>query len=283
MYSRRQANYWEENVRYIGMSLAFVGFLLGGFVFGLVSAEESSRTSIKSVIEEIKNTKNASEHSKALQKLHGQKPASADDVQALLCALREKVIDFKTAEILWNSGNPRLVPFIPLFIQALDDPDLDVQGAAALTLGRLKAKEAVPILIKKFESLPRIDERSPIEERKKAETYGRLGMFIATALGLIGDPRAVPALLERREFYYLEFGETPIAWIGAPALPALLKVARDQKDPRKGHVCFIISNIKDPAAIPSLQEVLKEPGAAPDLKNSALTALKRMNVPHGEF
>ena len=263
-------------MRYIGMSLVFVGFMLRGFV--PVSAGDTTGTSIASTIEEIRNTKSPLERSKAVQKLYEQKPRTAEDVQALLGALREKVIDFNTTEILWKNDNPELIPFIPLFIQALDDTDLDVQGAAALTLGKLKSKDAVPSLIKKFESLPRIDERSPVEERKKAETYGRLGMFIATALGLIGDPRAVPALLERREFYYLEFGETPIAWIGAPALPALLKIAKDKNDTRREHIYFIISKIKDPAAIPSLKEVSNDPAADPDLKKSALTALKRMNA-----
>lgn len=249
----------------------------------ILAAEESPVLSLMSTIAEIKNSKSESERLKALQKLHGTKPASEQDVQALLGALREKVIDFKTADILWNRDNPQLIPFVSLFIQALDDPDLDVQGAAALTLGKMKAREAVPNLIKRLESIPRIDEKSPAKDRREAEKYGRLGMFIAMALGQIGDPRAVPALLERREFYYVEFGGTPIAWIGAPALPELLKIAKNQKDPRKEHVCFIISNIKDPAAIPSLRKVLKDPDAAPDLKNSAITALKRMNVSSENF
>jgi len=251
----------------------------GGITAGSrVFAQESAGTSIKSAIEEIKGAKNQAERLNGLQKLHRLKPHTAEDVQALLGALREKVIDFNTTEILWKNDSPQLAPFLPLFIRALDDPDLDVQGAAALTLGKMKAKEAVPSLIKRFEMIPRIDEKSPPDQRKEAERYGRLGMFIATALGLIGDPRAVPALLERREFYYLEFGETPIAWIGAPVLPALLKVAKDKNDPRREHIYFIISKIKDPAAIPSLKEVTNDPAADPDLKKSALTALRRMNA-----
>ncbi len=265
------------------MIVVFVGFMMGGLLRLPVFADGSGGASIKSAIEEIKNAKSESERLKALQKLHEQKPASAEDVQALLGALRDKTIDFNMTKILWKNDNPQLAPFVPILIQALDDPDLDVQGAVALTLGKMKAREAVPSLIKRFESIPLIDERSPIEERKKAERYGRLGMLLATSLGMIGDPAAVPALIARREFYYLEFGETPLAWIGAPALPALLKVAQDKKDPRREHVCFIISNIKDPAAIPSLRKVLKDPDAAPDLKNSALTALKRMNVPTENF
>ncbi len=257
--------------------IAFVGvFLLGAFAVEVVFAQGSSEVSIKSTIAEVKNAKNESGRLKAIQKLQEQKPASAEDVQALLGALRDKVIDFNTTEILWKNDNPQLAPFVPILIGALEDADLDVQGAAALTLGKMRAKEAVPGLIKRFESIPRIDERSPVEERKNAETYGRLGVFIATALGLIGDPRAIPALIERREFYYLEFGETPIAWIGAPALPALLKVAKDKKDSRREHIFSIISNIKDPAAIPALKEVSVDDNADRELKRSVDAALKWM-------
>jgi HEAT repeat protein len=264
------------------MIVVFIGFMVGGLLRVPVFADESSGTGIKSAIEEIKNAKSESQRLKALQKLHGQKPASAEDVQALLGALRDKVMDFNTTEILWGNDNPQLAPFLPILIRALDDADLDVQGAAALTLGKMKAREAVPNLIKRFESIPLIDDRSPLDERKKAETYGRLGMFLATSLGMIGDPAAVPALIARREFYYLEFGETPLAWIGAPALPALLKVAKDKKDPRREHIYFIISKIKDPAAIPFLKEVANDSAADPDLKKSALTALANMGNPKVE-
>lgn len=264
--------------------IAFIGiFLLGAFAVEVVFAQGSSEVSIKSIIAEIKKAKSESERLKALQKLHEQKPASAEDVQALLGALRDKIVDFNTTEILWKNDNPQLALFVPILIRALDDADLDVQGAAALALGKMKAKEAVPVLIKKFQFLPRIDEKTPLKDRKDAEKYGRLGMFIATALGLIGDPRAVPALIELREFYYLEFGETPLAWIGAPVLPALLKVAKDKKDPRREHIYIIISKIKDPAAIPSLKEVANDPAVDPDLRKSAFMALKRMNVPSENF
>jgi HEAT repeat protein len=259
------------------MVLVFSLVLMGPFMVP-VSAEASSGKNIASIMQEIKNAQGPLERSKALERLSQQRPRSAEDVQAVLGALRDKIIDFNATEILWKSDDPQLMPFVPLFIQALDDPDLDVQGAAALTLGRIKAKEAVPGLIRKFESIPRIDEKSPASLRKEAEHYGRLGRFLATALGLIGDPRAVPALLERREFYYLEFGETPIAWIGAPALPALLKVAKDKNDPRREHVLFIISRIKDPVAVPALKDVLKDPASDPGLIRSVNAALNRMNA-----
>jgi HEAT repeat protein len=85
-------------------------------------------------------------------------------------------------------------------------------------------------------------------------------------------------MLERKEFYFLEFGEAPIAWIGAPALPALLTIAKEKKDPRREHVIFIISRIKDPVAIPALKDALKDPAADPELMRSVNTALNRMSA-----
>jgi len=265
-------------MRYSVMIVVFVGFMAGGLLCVPLFADESSGSSIKSTIEEIKNAKSEADRLRALQKLYAQKPITAVDVQALLGGLRDKAIDFKTTEILWKNDNPELKLFIPLLIQALDDPDLDVESAAALALGKMKAKEAVPVLIKKFQSLPRIDGKSPVKERREAEKYGRLGMFLATALGLIGDPSAVPALIARPEFYFLE-GESPLALIGAPAVPALLAVAKDTKDPRREKVCSIINSIKDPAAVPFLKTILKDRDADSSLKTSALVALAKMGTP----
>ena len=178
-------------------------------------------------------------------------------------------------------GSPTLDPpktekEIKALIKILDDENVDVRISAALDLGKAKARKAVPALIRKFEKLP---ELSPGLSRDTAEKAARLGSAFALAFGMIGDPRAVPSLLERREFYFLHGGEAPLAWIGAPALPALLRVANDTKDRRHSEVCSIISGIKDQAAVPALTSALKDTANDTCVRVSALSALGKMMTP----
>ncbi|HWR73519.1 MAG TPA: HEAT repeat domain-containing protein [Nitrospirota bacterium] len=171
---------------------------------------------------------------------------------------------------------PKTEKEIKALIKLLDDDNVDVQVSAALDLGKAKAGRAVSALIRKFEKLP---ELSPGMGRDTAEEAARLGAAFAQALGMIGDPRAVPPLLERREFYFLHGGEAPLAWIGAPALPALLRVANDKKDRRHSETCSIISSIKDPAAVPALMSALQDTANDSCVRVSALSALGKMKTP----
>jgi HEAT repeat protein len=254
-----------------------VAVILLTCVVGPASAQEALQGSVKSALEAVQGAQTEDDRAIAVQKLKAHKPATAADVHALMDAVRQKSISAPIpAEVLMNADDPQLVP---VFMQALDDPDIDVQAASVRTLGKMKAREAAPLLIKKFKSLP--PELMPSANANKVELKqtAQLGQYLAWALGRMGDPSAVPVLIARPEFYFHEFGESPLAMIGAPAVPALLTVAKDKKDPRREKVCSIISSIKDPAAVPALTAALKDQEADSRLKISAFVALAKMGAP----
>ena len=77
--------------------------------------------------------------------------------------------------------------------------------------GEDKRKKAVPKIIKNLKHK---------DDKVKA--------IAAMMLGEIGDERAIDPLLENFELMVLEFGQSPLAKIGAPALPKLIKVAKEK-------------------------------------------------------
>jgi len=106
---------------------------------------------------------------------------------------REGAVRGAAAVALGQIGDPAAAPFLAGSLSRRLPPrvggerprrrrveqDEFVRRAAAVSLGQLRSREAVPVLA---ETLG--DERAPDDVRREA----------ARALGLIGDPSAVPAL-----------------------------------------------------------------------------------------
>lgn len=70
---------------------------------------------------------------------------------------------------------------VPLLVRALSDPDPGIRGAAALGLGLARVTAVVPALAS------RLSQEQDLEAEQE----------MMRALGRLGDPRAVPVLLER--------------------------------------------------------------------------------------
>ena len=266
----------EEKLHYIGTFVVSVIIILQAGLVGPAFAQELLQGSVKSALAGVQNAQTEAARAMAVQKLKALKPAIAEDVHALLDALRHKSISPPIlAEVLMNAEDPQLAP---IYLQALNDPDMDVQMASVRTLGKMKSREAAKSLIAKFKSLPPDLYPSANMSREVLKQTAQLGSYLAWALGRIGDPGAVPYLIARPEFYFLE-GATPLAEIGALAVPALLRAAKDKKNPHSDKVRTIISSIKDPAAVPALFAVLKDGDVDAPLKTSAFIALAKMGTP----
>jgi HEAT repeat protein len=250
--------------------LAFFAVLTQG------QAAIAASGSAKALIGEIAGASTDSDRLKSLEKLHGYAPVDKQDVADLLNAIRDKSISAQTvSKTLMNTSNRDL---IPVFASALNDSDIEVQIASARVLGKMKAAEALPDLIGKFKQLPASFVPSGNEDRSALASKARLGRHLAEAMGVIGDASAVPVLIERPEFYFLEFGEAPLAMIGAPALPTLLKVGNSRDDQRKEKVCVIIGAIKDQSAVPTLKAALSDANADIMVRTSSFIALSKMGV-----
>jgi HEAT repeat protein len=164
----------------------------------------------------------------------------------------------KIAEALGDIGSPEAAPSLLRLSRASDD---NVRLAAIEALGKLRSREAVQEL-----SHVADDPSSPPLLVKKA----------LTALGLIGAPAGIPALLhglvfERQGVSFLPEASYSLLQMGSAAVDPLLRIAQDQdlsflawaKDndrPAAGiyaRAALVLGDIEDPRAIPALLAKLK--------------------------
>lgn len=175
----------------------------------------------------------------------------------------------KIAEALGNIGAAEAAPSLLRLARAADD---NVRLAAIEALGKLRSREAVPELSHV------VDEPSaPPMVVKRA----------LAALGQIGDPAGIPALLhglvlERQGVSFMPESSFSLFAIGKPSVEPLLKIAQDQDPafltwakendrPAAGtyaKVAKVLGDIEDGRAIPVLLAKLKyadpdpQPGTA---------------------
>jgi len=127
-------------------------------------------------------------------------------------------------------------------IAELKDPDPDVSADAAEELGKRKERRAVQPLIEMLRS----EGRTPA----------------AKALGKIGDPAAVDALLDalKDDFSVLrkESAEA-LGLIGDPrAVNGLIPLLRDEEEDVRYQAAWALGELKDPTAVPHLIEALED-------------------------
>ncbi len=182
------------------------------------------------------------------------------------------------ARALGNIGDARAAPGLLRLAHAQQEP---VRIAAVEALGKLKVKDAVP-------ELSRVAEDPAASPALKAKAL--------LALGQIGDPAALPALLhglslEPNRVSLLSESSLALLMIGAPAVepllqilegkdPAYLSWARDQGQKTAdvyARVALVLGDLGDARAVPALRKKLKyvETGVSP-AEAHPLTNLVRM-------
>ena len=150
------------------------------------------------------------------------------------------------------------------WIKELDDTDPKTRLHAVEAINAIgpDAKEALPVLTRllKEKDIP-------------------LRVAVIKAIGGIGDPTAVPALVEARSRVEIKAVREALVAIGPKAVPALVQLIREHKDPQVREDAI---NLLEPmgshakAAIPALSQALHDKDAKPPITVSAAEALGRM-------
>ncbi|MFQ5456108.1 MAG: HEAT repeat domain-containing protein [Nitrospirota bacterium] len=133
----------------------------------------------------------------------------AEDVNSLIRKLNDEewIVRSEAAEALGNKGDKKAIPAL---VAALNDEenDEDVKWNIIWALGAIGDKEAVPALIEVLKdndlqgaaskSLKRIGKDAvPDLTAALKSKYKLIRWSVADLLGIIGDPSAIPALMER--------------------------------------------------------------------------------------
>jgi tetratricopeptide (TPR) repeat protein len=205
--------------------------------------------------------------------LLGMDPAHRSKVEALSRSMpdlydRIGSSDRKVREALVRELTTKAAPeAVPIFIEFLDDDDLQVRKYAVKGLGAIGGEQAIEPLLEFFRSLPS-PTYSATERFMTEETYNLIELVIE-ALGRIGHKRATPALVRSLK--------------AGPMFPGTASAIR------------ALSEIGDPRALPSLMETLdnnrirfnmRQSGKIYDLKEGDLAmeaVLKITNQPRSDY
>ncbi len=193
------------------------------------------------------------------ERLAAERKQDAAAAPALIakCASDDAAIRLEAVRELGRIGAPNAVPAL---IKRLADADEAIRIQAVLGLGWMQAKAAVPALI------DAVNGRDPAMRRRAAQ-----------ALGQIGDARAIQTLRARIGDKDTDLALNAIlalGWLKAkeavPELLALVTLQDDLKPADYGNrqVAAIraLGHIGDPAALPTLENVLKNAKDFPEDK-----------------
>jgi HEAT repeat protein len=206
-------------------------------------------------------------------------------VSALIPALQDEDRDVRQAAVnaLGKIGDPQVIPFLT---RALQDEDTDVCQAAAEALGKIGDPQAIPALIQAFESW-KIDlkkgsskQTSSLEEillQIKANWSVEVRQAIVKALGEIGDPQAVPALIDAlkdEDWRVREAAVEALRKIGPPALPALIEMLKDKREWVRQATVQALGEIGDSRATSALIRALGDKDEG--VRQAAAEALSKL-------
>lgn len=183
----------------------------------------------------------------------------------------------------------------PQIIELLGDPDVEVQAAAALALGKLKHKSAIPHLLKMV-CMPRWTTSNSAAEALTyfgddvihdligllVDAHGSIRSGIAEAIGSIGNPIAVPALIEALE-NSVDFNDrwTLVEALGSlkdeAASPALVKTLSDPEIYVRRAAAIALGEIRDPNTVADLALALNDPDD--DVRRAAAKSLEQFGTP----
>jgi len=146
----------------------------------------------------------------------------------------------QAADVLARLGDPAAVP--PLI--ALLDPYQPGRVSAIQTLGQLKDRRAVPALRK---LLDHPDQYTSI--------------MAARALAEIGDPAALPAVLDKlavKDSPYILYLRDHLVNFGPAAVDSLLKLLPQRDHPAHYLIIHTLGLLRDPRAIPALTALAQD-------------------------
>jgi HEAT repeat protein len=157
-------------------------------------------------------------------------------------------------------------PAVDYLIKALEDRNEGVRERAAVALGEIGDKGAVPELIERFK-----DENEDMDVRVSA----------AKALGKIKDEGAVPELIKGLKNEKLEIRKIAaevLMEIGEPAVPYLIKVLKNKDENWyvRRVAAVALGEIGDKGAVPELMERFKDENEDMDVRVSAAKALGKI-------
>ena len=111
----------------------------------------------------------------------------------------------------------------------------------------------------------------------------RVRRYLALTMGHLGDPRAVPALVEGLNDADVDSQVSSLWALGsigdAAAVPSIVPKLTSQDQAVRSTAAYVLGVIKDPSANHDLQVALNDPRA--DVRWNAAMALARMNDPAG--
>ncbi len=183
---------------------------------------------------------------------------------ALAAAMQDEslAVRFEAARGMAALGHPS---GLDVLLEALDDVDLRYRAASALA--QLGNKDAIPALKRAFSGwfLPAFDKTQ-----------------LAGALAALGEPDGVAYLFKRAAKKWSMDRPMAVELLGAVkapnALPRLLEILKDERDPVRGTAARSLGRLGDPAAEAPLAELLAS-NTHDDLKLDAAEGLLLLGTP----
>jgi HEAT repeat protein len=213
-------------------------------------------------------------------------------VPVLIEALRDREVEVR--RLAWNALARFGAPVVPALLEAVESKDWWVREGACRALGAIGDPIAVPALVRALnddyhwvrqaarDALVRIGAPAvPAliqlldEWEKHAEFVRRLACH---ALALIGDLRAVPALIQTLHNLSSDArtpAKTALIKLGAPVVPALIEALQQEDWLFRVEVCRVLGAIRDPSAVPALIQALRDP----DISFAVCEALGQIGDP----